>query len=213
MFSVITGALVLHQHHSHNPGEEHPPGYFSLGAVTKSESIQCEFTPLIFLSGAKRSRRKMHLLLMWRMYPVSAASPWYDLPFIFLHTLWEGASSAEQNVCFYCYCFVLFLQTSFFPFKNSLKADFMTAADLNLLLSEDLNQLVLIEALSIPFQSSESFYSEGCLALLVPLSLYAFRWAFLHYLMVCMCWSLRNSCEMAFHYLIIFAARSVRPAK
>lgn len=45
------------------------------------------------------------------------------------------------------------------PIKNSLKLDFMMAADshLNLLLSEDLNQLVLKERLSIPFQSSESF--------------------------------------------------------
>lgn len=30
MFSVIMGALVLHQHHSHNPREEHPSGYFCL---------------------------------------------------------------------------------------------------------------------------------------------------------------------------------------
>ena len=28
MFSVIMDALVLNQHHSHNPGEEQPPRYF-----------------------------------------------------------------------------------------------------------------------------------------------------------------------------------------
>ena len=28
MFPVIMGALVLHQHRSHNPREEHPAGYF-----------------------------------------------------------------------------------------------------------------------------------------------------------------------------------------
>lgn len=80
----------------------------------------------------------------------------------------------------------------------------MTAADshLNLLLSEYLNQLVLIEALSIPSPKAASRFSnlKGYFTLLASVSLYAFRWVFFPPLLL---YGQRGVSEIAVKWLFI----------